>query len=357
MKNLQYPQVFSSSNKLLNMALGIILVVILVWILIIGKTIILPFMIALFLSLILEPVVNLLTRLKLPMGLAVFLTLIFAFIVLYLLGLLVYSNVQTFVGQFPVYEERLRDWIVDINKSLEGYLGEPLNIKMWKRIDWVNTLQNYSIARGVLSSVGTFVTFIFKMLLVIIFIAYLLMGKRNVSKKISRAFPGKQAEMFISIMNNVTLQVQRYLGTKTIISFFTGAVSIIIFISFGLDFAFFWGFIIFLFNFIPNIGSIMATMLPVLFSILQFGHISTGLWILLSVTILQIFMGNVIEPKLMGMSLNLSPIIVIMALIFWGYIWGIAGMILAVPILGTVTIICENVESLKFISVFLRGKS
>jgi len=344
------------SLRLINISLGIIVIFIAVWILIIGETIILPFLIALFLSFIMSPVVNLLNRWYIPHGLAVFLTIILAFTIMYLLGLLVYSNVQSFVKQFPVYEIRLKEWIGHLGVQFETFFGQPLDFKVWENLDLLNTSQSYSIAKSVLSSVGTFVTFFAKMLIVIILLAYLLIGKRNVNKKIYVAFPDEQADYIVNIIEDITTSVQRYLGAKTLISFITGVLSIIVFYSFGLDFAIFWGFMIFLFNFIPNIGSIIASVLPVLFSLLQFGSVPIAFWMLLILTLIQLSMGNIVEPRLMGYSLNLSPMIVILSLVFWGYIWGIAGMLLAIPILATITLVFEKIKPLRFISVFLRGK-
>lgn len=346
----------ADGNHLLNFTLGIVLLFLTVWVLIIGKSLILPLLLAVFLSFILDPIVCLLQRLKIPLSLSVLLTLVFVFLLLYLFGLLVYANVQLFVGQFPVYQERLLNSVGMYLQKLELMIGEPLNILSWKRTDWIATLQRYSVPQGVLSSLGTFVTFLVEMLIVIVFIAFLLMGKRNINQKIKHAFQPEQADNFIHILENITGQVQKYLGAKTITSMITGFISIIIFYFFGLDFAIFWGFIIFLFNYIPNIGSIVASLLPVLFSVLQMGSLSTAFWLGISLLILQFSAGNILEPKIMGRSLNLSPMVVILSLIFWGYIWGVVGMILAVPILATITIIFENVSSLRFLSVFLRGK-
>jgi len=346
----------ADGNHLLNFTLGIILVFLAVWVLIIGQTIILPLLLAVFLSFILDPIVCLLQRIKIPLSLSVILTLVFVFLLLYLLGLLVYSNVQLFVGQFPVYQEQLLQSLGSSLQKLEEMFGEPLSIISWKRTDWISHLKSISVAQGVLTSLGTFVTFLVKTLIVIVFIAFLLMGKRNINQKIQQAFQPDQANNFINIIENITSQVQKYLGAKTITSVITGFISIIIFYFFGLDFAIFWGFIIFLFNYIPNIGSIVASLLPVLFSLLQMGSLTVAFWLGLSLMILQFSAGNILEPKIMGRSLNLSPMVVILSLIFWGYIWGVVGMILAVPILATITIIFENVSALRFIAVFLRGR-
>ncbi|HHJ52244.1 MAG TPA: AI-2E family transporter, partial [Caldithrix abyssi] len=110
-------------NPLLNLTLGIILSIVTIWILIIGKTIIIPFMVALFLTFILDPVVTFLTRYKVPLGLSVFLTLVIFFIILYLLGMLIYANVQLFVKQFPQYQDRIFDTLKSFNHQLEVWIG------------------------------------------------------------------------------------------------------------------------------------------------------------------------------------------------------------------------------------------
>ncbi len=349
------------SFKFINVALSLIIVFLIVWVLYIGRAIILPFLIALFLGFILEPVVRFFTRHKIPMFFAVIITLILSFVILYLLGLLVYANVQMFVDQFPRYQERMiqsiDNFLMKFNHLLEQSRYQIyLDRSSWKQIDWISAIKNLNIAEGLLNSVGSFITFLFKTVIVIIFLAYFLMGIRNIDTKIRLAFDHNQAEQIIAILNSVTNQIQRYLGAKMIVSFITGGISILIFLLFGLDFAIFWGFLIFLFNFIPNIGSIIASLLPVIFSLVQFGSISKAFWILVALTILQTTMGNLVEPRLMGRTLNLSPLMVLISLIFWGYLWGVAGMILSVPILAILTIIFENVPELRFLSVFLRGK-
>jgi len=349
------------SIKFVNVALSLIVVFLIVWVLYIGRSIILPFLIALFLGFILDPILQFFTRHKVPMFLAVIITLILSFILLYLLGLLVYANVQMFVDQFPRYQERMiqsiDNFLMKFNHVLEQSKYQVyLDRSTWKQIDWISAIKNLNIAEGLLNSVGSFLSFLFKTVIVIIFLAYFLMGKRNIDTKIRLAFDHAQAERVITILNSVTTQIQRYLGAKTIVSFLTGGISILIFLLFGLDFAIFWGFLIFLFNFIPNIGSTIASLLPVLFSLIQFGSLGKAFWMLVALTALQTTMGNIIEPRLMGRTLNLSPLMVIIFLIFWGYLWGVAGMILAVPILATMTIIFENVPGLRFLSVFLRGK-
>ncbi len=350
-----------TAARLLNFTMALISIFLIVWVLSIGQVIIVPFLVALFLAFILDPVVQLFVRFKIPNALAVLVTLTLAFVVLYLLGLLVYANVQIFVEQFPKYQARMLQSLDNFMQQMTHILNQQkyqiyLDRKTWSQIDWISAIKNLDIAKNLLNSVGSFLTFLFKTVIVIIFLAYFLMGKRNIDTKVRLAFDHAQAERILSILNSVTTQVQKYLGAKTLASLILGGISIIIMLFFGLDFAVFWGFLIFLFNYIPNIGSTIATLLPALFSLVQFGSAGKAFWILISITLLQAFMGNVVEPRLMGRSLNLSPLMVIVSLIFWGYLWGVAGLILAVPILAILTIIFENIPELRFMSVFLRGK-
>lgn len=329
-----------------------------VWILVIGRTIILPFMIAIFMTFILDPVVEILLRLKAPRSLAVFFTMVIAFLFIYLFGLLVYSNIQEFVVQFPSYEDRLANLLYSSIASVENFIGKDISPDLLKNlnINWLDALQGMSLASNIVSGVGSFFSFFLRVLLMIVFMAYMLAGKPKFKRKLCAAFPETQAVSMEQMIDAATEKIQKYLGAKTLVSFITAFIALIIFWSFGLDFAFFWAFIIFVFNFIPNIGSIIASFLPILFSILQFGSFVPAFWLLFALGILQFLMGNILEPRIMGYSLDLSPIMVILSLIFWGYIWGVAGMLLSVPILATVAICTERIDSLRFVSIFLKGK-
>ncbi len=343
----------------LNFSIGIIVTFLLVWVLVIGRTIIVPFMVAVFMTFILDPLVELLMRLKAPRSIAVFFTMFIAFVFIYLFGLLVYSNIQEFVAQFPTYEDRLANLLYNSVNSIENFIGKDISPDMLKElnINWLDALQGMSIASNIVSGVGSFFSFFMRFLLMIVFLAYMLAGKPNLKRKLCAAFPETQAVSMEEMIDAATEKIQKYLGAKTLVSFITAIISLIIFWSFGVDFAVFWAFIIFVFNFIPNIGSIIASFLPVLFSVLQFGSFSTAFWLLFALGILQFLMGNILEPRIMGYSLNLSPIMVILSLIFWGFIWGVAGMLLSVPILATIAICTERIDSLRFVSIFLKGSN
>jgi predicted PurR-regulated permease PerM len=121
----------------------------------------------------------------------------------------------------------------------------------------------------------------------------------------------------------------------------------------GLDFAAFWALLVFILNFIPTIGSIVATILPGLLGLVQFESWKPVIILLVGITVIQQALGNFIEPNLMGMTLNLSPLVVVMSLILWGMLWGIVGMFLCVPITVILVIILGNFPATRWVAVLL----
>jgi predicted PurR-regulated permease PerM len=158
-----------------------------------------------------------------------------------------------------------------------------------------------------------------------------------------------------SILGNIDDQVRQYLMTKTLISGATGVLTSLVLWILGVDFALLWGFLAFLLNFIPNIGSVISTLLPFSLSLLQFESLTIPVLVLALLGTIQVSMGNVVEPKVMSFSLNLSALVILISLIFWGWLWGIWGMILAVPFTATLKIVFENIEPLRPISVLMSG--
>src|SRR5690606_31093580 len=136
-------------------------------------------------------------------------------------------------------------------------------------------------------------------------------------------------------------------------SLLTGLVSYGILLAFGVDFPILWAFLIFLLNFIPYVGSVGATLLPAAFSVLQFQSFVVPLWILIIIASVQIVVGNIVEPRVMGRTLNLSPLGTLLALAFWGLLWGILGMIISVPVTSILVIIASHIPTMRFLAIWL----
>ena len=204
-----------------------------------------------------------------------------------------------------------------------------------------------------LSSLGPFFSFISNLFLIFIFLVFILAGRGKTKDKIKESFDDLRGEKIINVIQNIDTQIQKYLAIKTIVSLFTGIFATIVLIIFGVDFAIVFGFFTFLLNYIPTIGSIIATALPLTIAVFQFNTLWPAFWLLIILSFIQIIMGNFVEPRLMGRGLGLSPLVVLFSLFFWGWLWGLPGMILAVPIAAVIKIVCSNIPSLEFMATLM----
>ncbi len=150
--------------------------------------------------------------------------------------------------------------------------------------------------------------------------------------------------------------VHGYLSIKSLISLLIGTLSYVVLLLFKVDFPEMWAFLIFLLNFIPYIGSLIATLLPAIFAMFQFNSYIYFVWVFLGIEAMQIFVANYVEPKVMGRRLNLSPLVVILSLSFWGMTWGVLGMFLAVPITSIILIILSQFPSTHNVALLFSEK-
>ena len=196
-------------------------------------------------------------------------------------------------------------------------------------------------------------------LMILLFAIFIFVEEVQFGKKLKQIFSKSptQYEKLNETLSKIEWSVARYLGIKTLISLLTGTLSYIVFASFGLNFAMFWAFLISLLNFIPTIGALLGTLLPTIFCLLQFPDDFTfALSMLLIVGSIQLVIGNFVEPKWLGNSVNISPLVSILSLVFWGILWGTIGMVISVPISVVVVIILSQFESTKSIAILLSEK-
>jgi predicted PurR-regulated permease PerM len=198
-----------------------------------------------------------------------------------------------------------------------------------------------------------FITFLSDAFIMVLALVFCLLEAAHIKEKLEAAFE-KRSGMIMKMGGDIVQQIVRYLSTKFLISLITGVIVWIALRLNGLEFAIVWGVIQFILNFIPSIGSIAAGVGATLFALIQFWPdpgpiVITGL-VMLGVNMI---IGNVLEPKIMGDNLGISPLAVLMSLIIWGWLWGFAGMILAVPMTVIVKIVCENIPMLEPFSIIL----
>ncbi len=331
-------------NKVVVACLVIIVIFIAGVVLRLAKPVLFPFVLAVFLSFVLSPALNFMNRLKIPKSVSLIFIIIFAFLVIYLLGLLFYSSGKAFASELPNYNQKVNSILAPIQEQIQRIFPE------WEPVDWVGQLDVSKIGSFFLSSLGGFLAFMSNLFIVFIFLIFILAGRGNLKVKIKNSFDDVRSLQIADVIQNIDTQIQKYLFIKTVISFTTGVFATIVLLIFGVDFAIIFGFFTFILNYIPNIGSIIATALPVAFAAFQFDTLWPAFFIFIILGSIQMTLGNFVEPRVMGQGLGLSTLVVLFFLFFWGWLWGIGGMILAVPTAAIIKIVCRNIPPLNFVA-------
>jgi len=330
-------------DKVATALLGILAVVAVGVVLKYAQPVILPLIIAWLLSYILAPVINFLVRRKVPVPLAVSLVLVLLLWGGYLTAIFLHARISDFVAAYPNYHKGL----MRLLETAGQRFGSGTNVLAG--MDWENQIGSFL---GTLA--GSLVVFTSKLVMVVVFLVFLLLGKPYFGYKIKKAFSPEYANQISHVIESISAQIGRYLTIQFFISFATGVLVWLALRLIGVKFAVTWGALAFFLNFIPTVGSIVASVPPILVALVQF---YPSFWpaIITSASVLtiQVLLGNVISPKLMGDRLNLSPVVVLLSLLFWGWLWGVVGALLSVPIASAIKIICANVDALRPISVMM----
>jgi predicted PurR-regulated permease PerM len=215
--------------------------------------------------------------------------------------------------------------------------------------DWAKVSRGYLLS--VSNSLTKIIGYIF---LIFIYLIFLFLEFPMFRLKLKKAFPVSTSKRFFIVIGHITREVGKYLAVKVLISAITGFSVWLVLIVIGLDFALVWGVLAFFLNFIPNIGSIIVVVFICIQALVQF-YPSIGMLVLVisSMTAIQMILGNIVEPEMQGNKLNLSPVIILFSLIFWGWLWGVTGALLSVPITVTIKIICQNIPYLKPIGIMM----
>ena len=240
-------------------------------------------------------------------------------------------NVAQVRGAAPIYQANLVDLIERTSALLN--IERAVVDELIGRIDLADVV--FSITTGLGALIGN-------VGLIALYVAFMLLEQRNFDQKIDRLFDDqRQAQALRQSLNEIEHRIERYIWVKSLVSLVTAVLCWAVLARAGVNYASLWALVIFLFNYVPNIGSLFAVMLPALLTLLQFNDWGVFFSVTLSLTLIQAVIGNYVEPRLMGTTLNLSPLVIILSLTFWGGIWGVAGMFLSVPI----TVILANVFS------------
>ncbi|MXU65456.1 AI-2E family transporter [Oceanomicrobium pacificus] len=244
------------------------------------------------------------------------------------------GNIERVVEVAPRYQATLVRFIVQ-GADLIGVEDEP----SWETIS--RLMRDQVNIQALLGSTVASVTYIGSQIFVIVLYASFLIAERaQLANKINIILPDAERNArFMATVTRINSRIGSYLTMKTLINIALGVISYVIMTIIGIDFAGFWAVLIALFNYVPYVGSMAGVFFPVFLSVAQFGNFSVVLLSLVALTAAQVFIGNIVEPRVMGRSLNLSPFVILVSLTFWYALWGIPGAILAVPLTSVAMII------------------
>ena len=312
-----------------------------------AQSLIIPFLLALFLAIICTPAVSWLAERRVPVGLAVVLIVIVLLGMFSGFGAIVGGSIDEFTA-FAAQNQARFDGLVE--SASAWFQARDIDPETLDILNMLQPGQLINLLGGVLKNLAGVLSNFFLIMLTMIF---MLFEAASFPIKVRAAVgPGRfDAEN----MRHAVIQVQRYLGLKTLTSLATGLLVGLWTAILGLEFAVVWGLLAFLLNYIPSIGSIVAAIPAVLLGLIQ-GGLPYALLIAIGYIVANVGIGNFVEPWLMGRTLGLSTLVVFLSLVFWGWMWGGVGMLLSVPLTMIIKILFENTDDLQWIAVMLDNK-
>lgn len=303
-----------------------------------------PLLLAFFLAVVSYPLVRLLVTRRVPRGLAVLVVVVLDIAVVVGLGLLLASVLEDFQARLPAYQAQTKAMLnaailalnargADLDAGRIGALIEPASVM--------------SLAGTLLQSVMNVIGQLFFVLLIA---AFLMFEATVFGDKLRPLLPDADEEF--ARLERAAHEVQKYLGVKTASNLVAGLVVGGLAHAFKLDFPVLWGVVAFLLNFIPTIGSIIASGPPIALALVMHGPGTAALFAVLY-TALNVLIGNVLEPRVMGRALGLSPLVVLLSMFFWGWVWGPVGALLSVPLTMSAKIVLAHTPEFAWVAVLL----
>jgi len=306
-----------------------------------AAAIVVPFLLASFIAIIIAPLYSWLIKKKVPTILALLAVVGGLMIVFSLVGVLVGSSIQSFTEHMPLYEAKLQTQLSALTEMLNRY-----GLIQGELTSMFNPAELMKYSTTVLKGAGSVLTNSFMILLIILF---MLLESTQFAKKLDYADGEKDT---MKQVNEVLTKIKHYMALKAVVSLVTGVIITAVLMMIGLDYAVLWGFVAFLFNFIPNIGSILAAVPAVILAFVQlgmFGILEVGA-VYLGVNIM---IGSIIEPRLMGQGLGISTLVVFLSLIFWGWLLGPVGMLLSIPLTIMIKMMFNTSDKTRWLAVLM----
>jgi predicted PurR-regulated permease PerM len=305
--------------------------------------ILVPFLLSLFIAIILSPAYSFLVKKRVPQIVAIFIVISLFLIILAMMAKLIGSSAQEFSQNIDNYVAKLSVYYSDISSLADSF---GIEIPASEIASVLNTKELMRFVTSLIEGLGALFTNGFVVILTVVF---MLLESQHFVKKIEYMDGHKETMKHI---NEIFSQIKSYMVIKALISLLTGFVVWLGLSIVGTDYAFLWGVLAFLLNFIPNIGSIIAAVPAVLITLVQLGGLSAFVVAVLYLMV-NIIIGSILEPKIMGRGLGLSTLVVFLSLIFWGWLLGMVGMLLSIPLTIMAKIVFAANKNTEWLAVLL----
>jgi len=313
-----------------------------------AESILVPLLVAVFLAVITYPAIDWLQSKRVPLAIAVSLVLLVAVCMLGGLGLVVTQSAQSFTAKLPVYETQLTTQVAAVREWVEAN-GFDSNIPLPPASELVSTSSIVTVTGAMVAGMGLLLT---NTLLILLFYVFILLEARTFPLRIAQAFG--HGDITLRHLGSMASKMKHYLALKALLSVANGLPVWLALKLMGVDYPVLWGLLAFLLNFIPNVGAVISAVPPAILALVQFGP-GAAVMVLLLFTVVHMVVGNFIEPRVLGSGLGISTLVVLVALVFWGWVFGTVGMFLAVPLTILVQIILASLPDTSRFAILLGG--
>ncbi len=316
-----------------------------------------PIIVAFFTAMFLHPFIIRLKNIKIPNLISIFFV--------YVIFIITMSIILIILGiSFTKFLRDLPDLTKNFSKDILNYLNNLYDIKFFKdniSIDELRKILKDTISFDnlnifIIKPIFKTLNIIESIILFSFALIFIMPWFESIYDKVLIAFPGKKGRKINEIILTVVDQIQRYMSAKFIVSLLAGFTGFIICLIFNVKYPVLWRAVIFVMNFIPFIGPAIGVSLPVLLYLLQFQSFLNSSLLLLALVIDHVIIAYAVEPLVMSKGVNLNPLFILISLLIWGFVWGIAGVILSIPIMSALNLIFENIGPLKFVSILISTK-
>ena len=309
-----------------------------------AQSLVVLILLSFFLALLGIPPVLWLKEKHIPSGFAVLIVMAVMIVILLLISVQIGSSFSGFIDQLPLLQARIREQVLELSAYLrsKGFSGTQKIL-----LEYVKPEVLLKLTANLLSGLSSVLS---DLVLILLTVTFILLEVSSFPIKLRAVLgdPKQKFPHFTKFANDM----KRYMVIKTFMSLASGILIAVWLYILGVDYAILWGFLAFLLNYIPNIGSIVAAIPAVILAIVQLGF-GSGVLVAAGYIVINFVEGNIIEPRLMGRKLGLSTLVVFLSLIFWGGLLGFVGAILAIPLTMTMKFAFESSESTKWIGVLL----